>query len=89
MTDASEVIGIEDVFEASTACAGSVSSACRKTSAFVSRSSTTASIISAAGTISSTAVTRASTSSGSAPPFSASFSRLLRIVASPRSVAPG
>ena len=56
---------------------------------FVSRSSTTASTIRSAGTISSTAVTRRSTSSGSAPPFSASFSRLLRIVASPRSVAPG
>ena len=53
------MIGIEDVFEARTACAGSVWSACRKTSAFVSRSSTTASIISAAGTISSTGVTRA------------------------------
>ncbi len=55
----------------------------------VPRSSTTASIISAAGTISSTGVTRRRTSSGSAPPFSASLSRLLRIVASPRSIAPG
>ena len=34
-------------------------------------------------------MTRPSTSSGSAPPFSLSFSRLLRIAARPRSVAPG
>src|SRR5205823_7732075 len=56
---------------------------------FTSASSITASIIRSAGTSSSTGATRASTSSGPAPPFSASFSRLRRIVSRPRSVAPG
>ena len=52
-------------------------------------SSTTASINRSASTRSSTGVTRASTSSAGAPPFSASRSRLLRIAARPRSIAPG
>ena len=65
------------------------SSARRKTSSLTSASSTTASIIRSASTRSSAGVTRASTSSAGAPPFSASFFRLLRIAASPRSVAPG
>ena len=52
-------------------------------------SSITASIIRSAGMSSSTGATRASTSSGPAPPFSASFSRLLRIAPRPRSIAPG
>ena len=86
---ASVEIGIEDVFEARTASAGSVSSARRKTSSLTAASSTTASIIRSAGTRSSTGSTRPSTSSGSAPPFSASLPRLRRIVSRPRSTAPG
>ena len=86
---ASELIGIEEVFEASTASGGSVSSARRKTSSLTAASSTTASTIRSAATRSSTGSTRASTSSGSGPPFSASFDRLLRIASSPRSTAPG
>ena len=89
VTAASEVIGIEEVFDASTAPSGSSSSARRKRSSFTAASSITASIRRSAATRSSTALTRASTSSGSEPPFSASFSRLFRIAASPRSVAPG
>src|SRR5207302_11509247 len=49
----------------------------------------TASTISSAGTRSFTGWTRPRTASGSAPPFSASFVRLLRIVSSARSTAPG
>ncbi len=89
VTAASEVIGIDDVFEASTPSAGKTTSARRNTSSLTPASSTTASIIRSAGTRSSTAVTRPSTSSGSAPPFSARRVRLLRIAARPRSVAPG
>src|SRR5262245_5493961 len=86
---ASELIGIDDVFEASTASGGSTASARRKTSSFTAASSTTASTIRSPGTRSSTGSTRASTSSGSRPPFSASFVRLLRIVSTPCSTAPG
>ena len=45
---ASDVIGIEDVFDARIACGGSVASARRKSLAFAASSSTTASIIRAA-----------------------------------------
>ena len=86
---ASEVIGIEDVFDARIASGGRSPSARRKSSSLTAASSTTASSISSAGTSSSAAVIRASTSSGCAPPFSASFSRLRRIPVSPRSTAPG
>src|SRR5205823_4934692 len=94
VTAASDVIGIEDVFEARIAPSGRSSSARRKTSCLTSASSITASIsrsapLKPAESRSSTGSRRASTSPGSAPPFSASFSRLLRIVARPRSVAPG
>ena len=88
VTAASEVIGIEDVFDASTALSGSSWSARRNRSSLTAASSITASISRSAGTRSSTALTRASTSSGSLPPFAASFSRLFRIAATPRSVAP-
>src|SRR6266542_463765 len=86
---ASDPIGIEEVFDASTASGGNASSACRKISSFTSASSTTASSIRSARTRPSTGVILASASSGPAPPFSASFSRLFRIAASPRSTAPG
>ena len=65
------------------------SSARRKTSSFVSSSSTTASISRSASTRSSTGVDAREHVVGRAPPFSASRSRLLRIAASPRSIAPG
>src|SRR3954451_8204655 len=86
---ASDVIGIDDVFEARIAFAGSVASARRKISSFTAASSTTASIISSAGTMSSAGSIRASTSSGSPPPFSARRASDLRIVSRPRSTAPG
>src|SRR6266550_5990641 len=89
VTLAREVIGIEDVFEARIASAGSVRSARPKTSSLTSASSTTASTIRSAGTRSSTGWTRTSTSSAGGPPFSASLTRLFRIVSSPRSTAPG
>src|SRR5438876_9398349 len=89
VTAASDVIGIELVFEARIASAGSSSSARRKTSSFAAASSVIASINRSAGTSPSAATTRASVSPGSAPPFSASLVRLLRIVSSPRSTAPG
>ena len=89
VTAASDVIGIDDVFDARIAPGGSTSSAARKIASFTCASSTTASISRSAGTSSSTAVTRPSTSSGSAPPFSASRVRLLRIDSRPRSTAPG
>ena len=56
MTAASGVIGIEEVFDASTALSGSTSSARRKRSSFTAASSITASIRRSAGTMSSTAV---------------------------------
>ena len=86
---ASVAIGIDDVFDARIASAGNTPSARPKMPAFTPRSSTTASTIRSAGTRSSTGSTCASTSSGSAPPFSASLARLFRIVSSPRSTAPG
>ena len=86
---ASEAMGIDDVFEASTASGGSTASARSNSSRLTSTSSTTASIMRSAGTTSSTGVTRARTSSGSAPPFSASFARLRAIPSSARSTAPG
>ena len=86
---ASEPIGIEEVFDARTAAGGRIASARRKTSSLTPASSTTASIIRSAGTRSSTGSMRASTSSGSAPPFAASLARLLLIVERPRSTAPG
>ena len=89
VTAASDVIGIDDVFEARIASGGSVSSARRNTSSFTAASSTTASIIRSAAAIPSAGSTRASTSSGSGPPFSASLPRLRRIVSRPRSTVPG
>ena len=83
------VIGMDEVFDARMASGGRIASAILKISTFTSASSTTASIMSSASTMPSTGSTRASTSSGSAPPFSASFSRLRRIVSMPRSTAPG
>ena len=71
------MIGIEDVFEARIASAGSVASARRKSSSLTAASSTTASIIRSAATRSSAGSTRPSTSSGSAPPFSASLREAL------------
>ena len=59
---ASVVIGIEEVFEARIACAGSAASAARNSSTFASTSSTIASIIRSAGASSALSVTRASTS---------------------------
>ena len=50
MTAASDVIGIEDVFEARIASCGSVSSARRKIASLTSASSTTASMRRSAGT---------------------------------------
>ena len=89
VTAASEEIGIDDVFDARIASAANSSSARRKTSSFTAGSSTTASIIRSAATRSSTGSTRPSTSSGSAPPFSASFVKLFRIAPRPWSTAPG
>src|SRR5881397_73990 len=86
---ASEPIGMEDVFEASTESGGNSASARRKISSFTSASSTAASIIRPAGTRSSTVAMRASTSCAGGPPFSSSLPRLLRIASSARSVAPG
>jgi hypothetical protein len=86
---ASSVIGIDDVFEARIASAGSAVSAARNSSFLVSACSTIASIRRSASTSPSTAVTRPSTSSGAAPPFSCSFVRLRRIASRPRSTAPG
>ena len=86
---ASSVIGIEDVFDARTASGGSAASAARNSSFFASAFSTIASMSRSAAPSSSTAVTRARTSSGAGPPFSWSFARLRRIVSSPRSTAPG
>src|SRR5918996_190719 len=90
VTPASEAIGIEDVLDASTAPGGTILPARRKISCFTPASSTTASTSRSAGARSSTASTRISTSSGSCgAPFSASRSRLRRIVARPFSTAPG
>ena len=90
VTAPSRVIGIDDVFDASTAPAGRAPSARRNTSSFAAASSTIASIMRSAGTRSSPGSMRASTSAGSyGAPRAASFSRLLPIVSRPRSTAPG
>src|SRR6266540_2308806 len=86
---ASEPIGMDEVFEASTASGGNSASARRKISSLTSASSITASIMRSAGARSSTASMRASTSSAGGPPFSSSLPRILRIASSARSVAPG
>ena len=64
------------MFDARIASRRQTSSARRKTSSFTAASSTTASIIRSAGTSSLDGVTRASVSSGSAPPLAASLTRL-------------
>ena len=89
VTAASEVIGIDDVFEARIASAGSTSSARRNIVSFTPASSTTASMRRSAATISSTRKTRPSASAGSVPPFSASLARLFSIASIARSPAPG
>ena len=89
VTAASEAIGIELVFEARIASAGSARSASRNSRRLTWASSTTASISRSASTSPSTGVILASVDAGSAPPFSASRARLRSIVASARSVAPG
>ncbi len=86
----SAVIEIEEVFEARIAPSGKSASARRNSSSFAAASSTIASIIRSAGPSSPAGSIRASTSAGSsAAPFAASFSRLARIPARPRSTAPG
>src|SRR5262249_55458437 len=89
VADASDVIGIDDVFDARIATGGSTSSARRKMSAFTAPSSITASIIRSAGTRSSAGSIRGSTSAGSAPPLPASFVSERSIACRPRSTAPG
>src|SRR5262245_51057735 len=86
---ASDVIGIDDVFEARIASRGKTASARRKISCFTFASSTTASMSRSAATKSPTIATRPRASAGSTPPFSASFARLFSIVARARSAAPG
>ena len=86
---ASVAIGIELVFDARMAPSGKTSSARRNSSCFTAASSTTASTMRSAGTSSPTAAMRASVSSGSAPPFAASFTRLACMVSRARSSASG
>ena len=86
---ASVEIGIEDVFDASTASGGSVSSARRKTSSFTAASSTTASIIRSAGDELLDGLDAAEHLVRIGPALLGELAEARRIVSRPRSTAPG
>ena len=86
---ASEVIGIEEVFEARTALGRAAPSARRKSSSFTAASSTTASSSRSAATRSSTAVDAREHLVRVGAALLGQLLEALRIAASPRSVAPG